>query len=144
TSVGRLHGAHQVRVLTESGREAETAQAEDRFLGEEGADSSAALLCRLGRWTDTVALVSEAAVYRAREAEDDASRSAPGRRGPAWPPATLRICPFSTTRWSGCSGAPRSRRTSPRNAAHSSGSSSTSPRTRTPTPPAGSTPDTGP
>jgi len=94
TSVGRLHGAHQVRVLTESGREAETAQAEDRFLGEEGADSSAALLCRLGRWTDTVALVSEAAVYRAREAEDDASPECPGETRTGLAPRYAPDLPF--------------------------------------------------
>jgi len=77
TSVGRLHGAHQARLLAESGRAAEQVQAEARFLGEEGADSSLALLCRVGKWADTVALVSEAAVYQARSALDSASPDCP-------------------------------------------------------------------
>lgn len=77
TSVGRLHGAHQTRLLVEDDRILDVEEAEARFVGDEGADSSAALLCRLGTGSDTVALVSEAALYRAYHASDSVSPDCP-------------------------------------------------------------------
>ncbi|TDQ53808.1 vWA domain-containing protein [Actinorugispora endophytica] len=75
TSAGRLHGAYQQRLLSDTGGAAGAAAAEARFLTSVSADSSASLLCGLREEAETVALVSEAALHRAQNAEGSGSFS---------------------------------------------------------------------